>query len=249
MTVAPAKQATTSAPARRDTAAVVVAGGSGERFGDPRGKHLATLCGRPMLAWSLLALDRAPSVSELVIVCAPASRASIRDDVLGELALSHEVSFADGGATRQESVRAGLAAIEGSPDLIAIHDAARPLIDVEIVEGVLAHVRENPDATGAVCAAPVVDTLKIVEGREIASTPDRSRYWAVETPQVFRAQAIIAAHDAAAGEGFVGTDDASLLERQGLRVDVFETGHANIKVTYPEDLAIAETILSRRLGD
>ncbi len=233
--------------AQQDSAAIIVAGGTGERFGHPGGKHLAPLCGLPLLAWSLLAFDRARSVRQLVVVCAEQARAAIEDEVLSQLSLTHEVAFAEGGATRQASVRSGLAELDGACELVAVHDAARPLIDEDLVEDVFSHLRSIPEAAGVACAARVVDTLKLVEGPTIISTPDRSFYWAVQTPQTFRVPALIAAHDDALLEGYEGTDDASLIERVGGRVDVHETPRSNIKVTYPEDLAIAEAILAGRL--
>lgn len=232
-----------------DTCAIVLAGGSGERFGDPRGKQFVDLLGLPLVAWSILAFDRAPSVDALVVVCAASRMEEMRKDVLGRLELRHEVILAAGGATRQDSVFSGLMASPETCEYVAIHDGARPLIEQDDIECCLAAVRDDAGVDGAICAARVTDTIKVVdESGSITTTPDRSCLWSAQTPQTFRRQAIIAAHEAALLEGVVGTDDASLLERRGRRVLVVETPRDNLKVTLPEDLALAEAVLRNRMG-
>ena len=231
-----------------DTCAIIAAGGLGSRFGDERGKQYVTLCGLPVAAWPVLAFDRAPSVAQIVVVC-PAGRIDeTRDAVMSKMTLTKPVSFVVGGATRQDSVFAGLEASRSDLALVAIHDAARPLITVEAIEGALAEVRDNAQLAGAICASRVTDTLKIVEGDVIVSTPDRAYYWAAQTPQVFRRAAVLSAHRIARREGFVGTDDASLVERQGGLVKCVETPRDNIKITVPEDLAVAEATLRARFA-
>ncbi|MBR3157545.1 MAG: 2-C-methyl-D-erythritol 4-phosphate cytidylyltransferase [Atopobiaceae bacterium] len=232
-----------------DACAIILAGGSGERFGDPRGKQFVELAGLPLVAWSILAFDRAPSVDALVVVCAAGRMDEMRHDVLDRLDLLHEVTLAPGGQTRQDSVLSGLMATPEKCGLVAIHDGARPLIEQEAIERCLAAVREDARVAGAICAARVTDTIKVAdENGVIGATPDRSRLWAAQTPQVFRRAEILAAHEAALLEGFVGTDDASLVERRGGRVVVVDTPRDNLKVTLPEDLGMAEAILAARLG-
>lgn len=242
---APVRAGATSSSA--DTSAIIVAGGSGERFGDPRGKQFVELCGLPLASWSLAVYDRAPSVAQIVIVCPPDKADMMREQVIAPLALTKPIVLAPGGELRQDSVRSGLAAASADLPLVAIHDAARPLTEVDLIEAILAYVRSDPQRAGAICAARVTDTLKLVEGSRIVSTPDRSFYWAAQTPQVFWRDAIVAAHERAHADGYVATDDASVIEREGGRVDVFESPRDNIKVTLPEDLASAAAILSERL--
>ena len=238
-----------SSPSGPDTCAIVVAGGSGTRFGDPRGKQYVELCGMPIACWAILALDRAPSVGHIVVVCAEGQEAVMREEVLGRIALRNEVTIAYAGASRQESVYSGLCAVPQGRGfgLIAIHDAARPLVSTDVVERCIARVRDDESLAGAICAVPSTDTLKLVEDKSVVATPDRSFYWCAQTPQVFRTKAIVAAHRAAIWDEFVGTDDAALVERRGGRVACVESTRDNIKVTLPEDLAIAETFLQRRL--
>ena len=231
-----------------DACAVIAAGGIGERFGNARGKQFVELCGLPVASWSVLAFDRAPSVGHIVLVCPVGRVDEIRRDVLGCLALSTPVSFALAGETRQGSVMNGLAAVPDGFELVAIHDGARPLIQVESIEECLSALRGDTSLDGAICAARCVDTLKLVEDGDIVATPDRSFYWMAQTPQCFRASVIVSAHRAALRDDYVGTDDASLVERLGGRVRCIESPRDNIKVTLPEDLFLAEASMRQRLG-
>ena len=231
-----------------DTCAIIVAGGSGERFGDPRGKQFVELCGLPIMAWSILAFDRSPSVGHLVVVCPRGRLDEVRNDVLAGLALRCEVTLALAGATRQDSVFSGLVAMPPIYDLVAIHDGARPLIEPEAIERCIAAVRADKTLDGAILASRQIDTLKLADATgRILATPDRSNYWCAQTPQVFKAKKVMAAHKAAVWDDFEGTDDASLVERRGGRVRVVESSRDNIKITLPEDLLVAEATLARRL--
>lgn len=231
-----------------DTCAIIAAGGLGLRFGDPRGKQYVEVCGLPVLDWSIQAFDEAPSVGHVVVVC-PEGRVDETRAAVRRLAPAVPVSFVPGGATRQESCLAGLRAVPAGLPLVAIHDGARPLISVDTIEAVIARVRADGSLAGAICAHPSVDTLKVVKDGIVCTTPDRSRYWAVQTPQVFRLDVVLAAHEAAAADGFVGTDDSSLVERMGGRVACVESPSDNIKVTVPEDRRPVEAILSGRLAE
>ena len=232
-----------------DTCAIIVAAGSGERFGDPRGKQFIELCGLPMMCWPLMTLDRCPSVGAIVVVCAENRMDDMVSDVLERLVLAKPVTLVAGGSVRQDSVWSGLRAMPAGFDLVAVQDAARPLTTVEIVEDVLGTIRADATLTGAIAATRCIDTLKLAEDGVIVSTPDRSFYWAAQTPQCFRTKELVEAYVSARREGFVGTDDASLVERMGQRVRCVECPRDNIKVTVPEDLPIAESTLSRRLAE
>lgn len=242
-------QRTESQERSADTCAVIVAGGSGERFGDPRGKQFVELAGLPLVAWSLLAFDNAPSIAHIVMVCPRGREEQVRADVLGRIELQHEVMLACAGETRQGSVFNGLMAVPDELALVAIHDGARPLVEVDAIERCLAAVRGDKQVDGAICASRETDTLKIVdEAGRIVGTPDRSQYWCAQTPQSFRREVILRAHETALFEGFAGTDDASLVEHVGGTVRVVESPRDNIKVTVPEDLALAEATLQARMG-
>ncbi len=142
-----------------------------------------------------------------------------------------------GGAERQDSVAAGLAALPDSIEWVAVHDAARCLVTPEEVERVIDAAREYG---AALLAIPARDTIKRVRGEAVVETPDRAECWAAQTPQVFRRDLLREALDKAAAEAFVGTDDAQLVERLGVTVRVVRGSERNIKLTLPEDIAVAE---------
>jgi 2-C-methyl-D-erythritol 4-phosphate cytidylyltransferase len=198
------------------TWAIVVAGGSGERFGE-RKQYLA-LGGARVLDWALRA---AAAQADGVVLVVPADLAD-HAEPLADVVVA-------GGDTRSGSVRAGLQAVPDDAAIVVVHDAARPVPVPEVWARVLAAVAEGADA--AVPGVPVADTLREVGG----STVDRSRFVAVQTPQAFRGIALRAAH-AGAPEG---TDDASLVEAAGGRVVVVEGDPVNIKITTPHDLRVA----------
>ena len=229
-----------------DVCAVIVAGGSGQRFGNPGGKQLIDAAGRPLMTWSLLAFDAAPSVGHIVVVCPAERTEEVRRRAVDPFDLTVPVSFAPAGDTRQDSTRSGLAEVPKTCDFAAIHDGARPLITPEVIEGAVRVLREDPELDGVVCGQPAVDTLKLVEDGMILDTPDRSRFWTVQTPQIFRVEALRRAEDAVRAEGFVGTDDASIVERAGGRVRCVEAPRDNLKVTLPEDLPLVEFLLRSR---
>ena len=228
------------------TAAIIVAGGTGERLGRAGGKQLADVLGKPVLSWTLAAFEAAPEVDLIVVVCHPDRIAEYREVAVEPLALSTPVAFAPGGETRQASVASGLAQVPASVATVLVHDGARPLVTPELIAEALAALAGDEAADGVVVGYPAVDTLKVVAGNEIAATPERARFWAVQTPQIFHAGPLRAAYETARTDGFLGTDDSSLVERNGGRVLVIEGPRDNIKVTVAEDLVLVEAALRFR---
>lgn len=222
-----------------DLAVVVVAAGSGERFGHPGGKALVEVAGRPLVAWSLLAADAAPSVAALVLVCRPGDLPAMEALVAG-LPLALPVTVVPGREDRQASCAAGLGAVSSEVPLVAFHDGARPLVRPHTFEAVAARLRADASLGGAVAGCPCTDTVKVVRDGTVAATPDRGSLWVVQTPQAFPIEVIRAAHRRARS---VGTDDASLVEAMGLPVAVVDAQRNNLKLTYPEDLAVVEAAL------
>jgi 2-C-methyl-D-erythritol 4-phosphate cytidylyltransferase len=210
--------------------ALLVAAGSGERLGAGRPKAFVELAGRPMLEWSLAAL-RAAGIAEIVVALPP-----------GESAPAGTIGV-PGGVARSESVRAALAA--APPGDVVVHDAARPLVTPAAFTVALAALA---DADCAIAAVPVPDTIKEAGAdRVVTATLDRSRLWAIQTPQAFRRAALeraLAQPDEVVAQA---TDDAWLVERTGGTVRVVESTPANFKVTTPHDLRIAELLLADRL--
>jgi 2-C-methyl-D-erythritol 4-phosphate cytidylyltransferase len=217
--------------------ALIVAAGRGERLGSGRPKALVALAGRPMVEWSVLALREVADVNRIVV--------ALPADALDE-APTGTVAVA-GGAVRSESVRAALAAA-GEGDPVIVHDAARPLATRQVFERTLAYL-EHSGADGVIAAAPVSDTVKEVgeEDDIVTQTLDRTRLWAVQTPQVFRRVTLERALSEASDELLANaTDDAWLIERGGGVVRVLDPGGHNFKVTTPDDLDLAELLLSAR---
>lgn len=206
---------------------IIVAGGSGVRFGQP--KQYLDLAGRRVID---RAISTASTVCGGVVVVVP------EDDVVTERGRFDGIVVVAGGATRSQSVRKGLEAVPASARTILVHDAARPLAAVDLYERVIAAIDD-----GSVAAIPVVapvDTLRFVDG----GTVDRGALRIVQTPQAFRADVLRDAHDTE-GEG---TDDASLVEVMGHEVVLVEGQRSNLKITEPVDLDIARVLIGDRVG-
>jgi 2-C-methyl-D-erythritol 4-phosphate cytidylyltransferase/2-C-methyl-D-erythritol 2,4-cyclodiphosphate synthase len=212
--------------------ALVVAAGRGARMGGDSPKQYRPLAGRPLLRASLEALRHHPRVTAVRAVIHPDDRA-LYDAAAAGLDLLPPVA---GGATRQDSVRLGLDSLaELAPELVLIHDGARPCVPSTLIDAVLDGLA---GVDGAIPALPVVDTLKRGENGRVAATVERAGLWRVQTPQGFRYDAILAAHRAAAGAGL--SDDAAVAERAGLAVALVPGAERNIKVTTDDDLRHAE---------
>ncbi len=222
--------------------AVIAAAGLGERMGGGAPKFEAELAGRPLVVYSLEAMQAASSVDSIALVV-PADRVADWRVSPHLERISKLTSIVAGGESRRDSVWNGMQAAPGVPEVVVVHDAARPLVTPALVDRACL-IPEGFD--GTVAAVPLTDTVKEVEGEVIVATPDRGRLVAVQTPQAFRFACLKRAHEQAAREGFVGTDDAALVERAGGRVAVIEGSRDNIKVTFPEDLERARAILERR---
>lgn len=217
------------------TAAIILAGGTGERFGHEGGKQLVEIAGKPILTWSAEALDAVGDIGLIVIVC-PEDRASeYLTRAVDPFPFVTPIVVAPSGPSRQESAFSGLEFVPDDYEYVILHDGARPLVSPALIEHTIATLKGNIDCDGAVVAHPAVDTLKVVENGAIVGTPDRRVFWNAQTPQVFRASIYRRAHASALSDGFMGTDDSSLIERLGGRVLVVEGKRDNIKLTVPED--------------
>lgn len=221
-------------------AVVVLAAGSGSRVGAEVNKVLLPLAGRPLVAWSLAAALATPDVAQVVLVCRPGEEDEIGAAVtpyLGE----REVLLTAGGATRHQSERAALqvlrsSIVSGEIDVVAIHDGARPLAPAKLFDGVIGVARADGGAVPTVALPGLV-------ARE-AGLAAPGDLVGVQTPQAFRAGDLLTAYDAAAREGFEGTDTAACLERYvDLRIRGVAGDPGNLKVTWPEDLPAAEELL------
>ena len=223
---------------------VVAAAGRGERLGPGLPKALRLLDGEPLLVHAVRSLAAAPSV-DLVVVAAPADQVTkvhaLLADVMPE---GLDLVVVAGGSSRQESVLQALDVLPDHVDIVLVHDAARALVPVALVEAVVAAVRSGAGAV--VPGLPVADTIKRVGGEGlVVETLDRAQLWTVQTPQGFSRVVLMAAHQAAAGTA-PATDDAGLVERMGGSVTVVPGSEEAFKVTRPIDLLLAEAVLAQR---
>ena len=218
---------------------LIAAAGSGSRMGADRNKLLLKIAGKTILEWTLKAAFASQSIKWIGIVGQPKDKSSIFSILQNS---SESFQWINGGSTRQESVQLGLSALPADAKSVLIHDGARclvsPLVFDEISRIVLG-------GEAVIAASQVVDTIKKVNDKgEIIDTPPRSDLWCAQTPQGFPVEQLKHAHRQAIFNGWSVTDDASLFERLGIPVKIYDAGPSNIKVTTPFDLLIAESILS-----
>lgn len=221
-------------------AAVIVAGGSGRRVGGPVRKQYLSVAGKPVLLHALLPFLHHPRIHQTVVVVPPDDAFAPPPWLAGLGA-----RIVAGGAERGDSVWNGLQAVGDEVDLVLVHDGARPFVTA----GVIGRVLDGCGAMGAVAAVPVTDTIKQVsEDGTITGTPDRSALWQAQTPQGFPRAGLVLAYTRAREEGVAATDDAALYERYVGPVRVVTGSYRNLKVTRPEDLAIAEALALAAAG-
>lgn len=222
--------------------AVVAAAGRGARLGANSGKAFVPLLGAPMLVHTLRALEACPLIQRIVAVVPP-ERVGDAQALVRSHGVTRVGAVVAGGADRQDSVAAGLAAV-GTPEVVVVHDGARPLVRPEVI----AAVARAAAASGAASAGiPMRETVKAVEGG-VVRTLDRATLWIARTPQAFRTELLRDGHGRARAEGFRGPDDAVLVERLGHPVRMVEDFPANLKITVADDLRLAEGYLRGATG-
>jgi 2-C-methyl-D-erythritol 4-phosphate cytidylyltransferase/2-C-methyl-D-erythritol 2,4-cyclodiphosphate synthase len=220
-------------------AAVVPAAGRGERFGAGGPKALIPLRGRALVEYALAALSAAPTI-EAIVVAAPSDAVESVTRAARRAAGAKLAAVVPGGPDRQASVAQGLAALPAGPGIVLVHDGARPLVPVSLIDAVAAAAAEDGAATAVV---PVDETVKRGADGWVRETIDRAGLFRVQTPQAFHRALLEEAHREAARAGFRGTDDAALVERLGRPVRLVPGAPHNLKVTVPEDLRLAEALL------
>jgi 2-C-methyl-D-erythritol 4-phosphate cytidylyltransferase len=212
--------------------ALIVAAGRGERLGSDGPKAFVPLAGRPMLDWSVDALQQVSAVGQIIVALPE-----------GFEAPQGTVGVA-GGAVRSQSVLNALAAADLGAEVVVVHDAARPLVSAALIEDCIAALDQDGRWDAAIAAAPVKDTVKrSLDGVAVAETPARSELWAVQTPQVFRREALERALGCSEAELAAASDDAMLVEADGGRVRLVHCQSENFKVTTSVDLALAGQML------
>jgi len=222
---------------REQVGAVIVAAGSSQRMGGVD-KMFAPLGGKPVLARVIDTFQKCKAIDQIVVVVSEQNLKRCQQ-LVGEQKWPKVIEVCVGGERRQDSVAAGLSRLSQC-DWVIIHDGARPLVTVDLIERGLEAARETG---AAVVAVPVADTIKIAgDNGFVQQTPSRRNLWAVQTPQVFRFDIISEAYGVAKDEV---TDDASLVEQLGYRVKLYMGSYDNIKVTTPDDLVLAEALWQR----
>ena len=216
------------------------AAGQGKRMQAGINKVLLTLGGEPILTRTLKTFSAVEEVGELIVVVAADEVAAVERQLQKVTGLK-PFQVAAGGSERQYSIYNGLQRVADNADVVLVHDAARPLVTVKTIQAVIDSARAKG---GAIAAVPAKNTIKVVDTDGLVeSTPPRSTLWEVQTPQGFRKDILLKANEQALQDNFLGTDDASLVERIGVPVAVVKSDYRNIKVTTPEDLLIAEAFL------
>ncbi|CAI6086063.1 2-C-methyl-D-erythritol 4-phosphate cytidylyltransferase [Paenibacillus sp. JJ-100] len=213
---------------------VIVAAGRGTRMGTTESKQFLLLQDKPVFIHTLEVFAALDEIREMILVTGAADVERCLKWVK-EYQLESRVRVIPGGKERQHSVHEGLRAL--NTDWVLVHDGVRPFVNREQIRHCMAAAIS---CGGAVLAVPVKDTIKQVNAEGlVTATPDRSSLWSIQTPQAFRLSSLLEAHEAAERDGFLGTDDAMLAERQGISVKVVEGSYTNIKLTTPEDLQYA----------
>jgi len=224
--------------------ALIPAAGMGTRMGKTVPKQFLLLGDKPLLAHTLLVFQHAPEIDEIIPILSQEDMEVCLRDVVEKYHLTKVKTLVVGGKERQDSVANGLKKLEKDASIVLIHDGVRPFVTHEMI-------RESVDrARGGACIAvgvPIKDTIKEVDNKMIViRTLERNRLWAIQTPQVFPLAVLRHAYEESYKHKIYGTDDATLVERAGGRVQVIMGSYDNIKITTPEDLNLAEEILKRR---
>lgn len=224
------------------TVALVPAAGMGKRMGASMNKQYLLLDGKPILAHTLQLFQDAGFVDEIYPLVPAGEIEYCRTEIVTAYGLSKVKEIVAGGAERQHSVLNGLRVLDdcNSDDIVIIHDGVRPFVPPAVLQRSVEMALEHDSALVAV---PVKDTVKVVRDGFAVDTPSRESLWLAQTPQTFRYGVIRSAHELAAAEGFLGTDDASLLERLGDAVHIVIGDYRNIKITTPEDMLLAEAFI------
>ncbi|MBJ7297446.1 MAG: 2-C-methyl-D-erythritol 4-phosphate cytidylyltransferase [Nostocales cyanobacterium LE14-WE4] len=220
---------------------LIPAAGSGKRMGADRNKLLLQVRSKPLIAWTLLAAEAASSISWIGIVSQPPDWDDFKS-IIADLKLKKTIVFIPGGSTRQESVYNGLQALPTNAGQVLIHDGARCLATPDLFNACSEAILH---CSGLIAAVPIKDTIKVVDDNDIIkSTPERKQLWAAQTPQGFDVKLLKQCHAEGVRQGWEVTDDAALFEKCGIEVRIVPGEETNLKITTPQDLAIAEFILS-----
>ncbi|WLD93503.1 2-C-methyl-D-erythritol 4-phosphate cytidylyltransferase [Alkalihalobacillus sp. AL-G] len=222
---------------------VIPAAGRGKRMKAERNKQFLLLNRVPLIVRTLQVFEQDDWCKGIIVV---GNRNEVNElrQLFSEHKLSKVIDIVPGGKERQNSVYEGLKAIKGS-SLALIHDGARPFVSIESIRELVVQADQSG---AAVLAVPIKDTIKQINNHKVVKTVDRNSLWAVQTPQAFHLHNILQAHETAEKSGYIGTDDASLIEYSGGQVSIVEGSYLNIKLTTPEDMVFANAIIHEKEG-
>jgi 2-C-methyl-D-erythritol 4-phosphate cytidylyltransferase len=224
------------------TIALIIAGGRGQRMKSSTAKQFLLLGGKPILAQTIAVFEACPVVDGIFVVAPQEEMAKVQTDIVEKYQYRKVLQVVRGGRMRQQSVWNGLQAIKSDCSWVVVHDGVRPLISSQLIEAGLMEARQTG---AAITAVPARDTVKRLTPGEKLQTLPREEIWLAQTPQIFEFSLLCRAHQKANQEKFSGTDDASLVERLGQAVSLIPGDYGNIKITTPEDLTIAETLIKK----
>jgi len=225
------------------THAIIVSAGKGVRMNRPTPKQYLLLQGRPVLCHTVMAFNKCSEVDKIVLVVPEKDIQYCREQLLSALCIDTPLKVLAGGKRRQDSVFNGILSIDDRDAIVVIHDGVRPLIRPEMIA---LCIKKAKISGACILGVPLQDTLKMVDSDSlIQRTIHRERLWTAQTPQAFHYQLIRDAHEAAAKAGVEATDDAALLERMGLPVNILLSTGNNLKITTNDDLLLADAILSQ----
>jgi 2-C-methyl-D-erythritol 4-phosphate cytidylyltransferase/2-C-methyl-D-erythritol 2,4-cyclodiphosphate synthase len=228
------------------TVALIPAGGAGKRLKAQKAKQYLLLDHLPVLVHTLKVFQQAEIIDEIILVLPPDDIASAQKQLINKYGLTKVKAAVAGGKERQDSVRNGLAAINGECDIVVIHDAVRPFVTQELIKQVVAAAKTTGAASVGVKAKDTIKETK--KDNMVVATIPRQNLWLTQTPQAFKFELLKKAYKTAYDKKFYGTDDASLIERIGAKVKMVDGSYENIKITTPEDLIMAEALMKNKKG-
>lgn len=221
--------------------AIIAAAGMSNRMGSKINKQFISINNKPVLAHTIEKFNKCKYIDEIILVAREDEINYCRKEIVRKYKFNKVSKIVRGGKERQDSVYNGILALDERTDIVLSHDGARPFVKMQnIIDGIEGVIKHG----ACVIGVPVKDTIKVVEGdQKIADTPKRSLLWAAQTPQCFKKEIIMEGYKKARENNFIGTDDSSLVERLGIDVKMIMGNYENIKITTPEDIIIAESIL------
>lgn len=229
--------------------AIITAAGKGTRLKSNISKQFLNIYDKPILAHTISIFENSSKIDTIYVSAPRDYIESCREDIIKKYRFTKVNKVIVGGIHRQASVFNVLSCIPSSTDIVLIHDGVRPLVTSDEVEATIEKLKndnyKDPEVKGVILAAPARETIKKMRGNTIDSTIPREMVWHAQTPQTFFYKEIIEAHTKAFKEGFIGTDDSSLIERMGWKVNVVRGRHENIKITTPVDLFLAELFMNK----